>query len=64
MDLFGKRAFYYSLPKPMLECFAVSASSSKYLYKTIKPKYKFQPDSNILAPPEAGRGNLLPYVLV
>ena len=30
--------------------------------KDEKPNKKFQPDSNILASPEAGRGDCLPYV--
>ena len=48
-------------------CYLVAlASSSKflsYLYKTKKLIKKFQADSNILASPEAGRDNCLPYAL-
>ena len=47
-------------------CLVALASSSKflsYLYKTKKLIKKFQADSNILASPEAGRDNCLPYAL-
>ena len=41
-----------------IPCLVVLASSSKLYIST-----KLQADSNILASPEAGRGNCLPYVL-
>ena len=46
-------------------CLAFLASSSKlqsYLYETKKQNKNFQPESNILVSPEAGRGNCLPHV--
>ena len=50
---------------PCLEILASSSKFQLYLYKTKKSKLKkFQPDSNILTYPEAGRGNCLPYVPV
>ena len=51
-----------SLGKPLccnFPCFVVLASSSNFSHIFIK----LQADSDILASPEAGRGNCLPYVL-
>ena len=56
------RYFVVSLGKTLYNtfpCWVVLASSSKFIWISIK----FQADSYILASPQAGWGNCLPYVL-
>ena len=55
---FLAKTFYGTFP-----CLVILPSSSKfqsYFYKTKKQNKKFQPSSNILASPEAGRGIACP----
>ena len=56
--------FCCDLGKNTFSCL-VFKKFKKYIYiKLRNQNKKFQPDSNILASPEVGRGNCLPYILV